>query len=91
MKKILCLFLISLSGCASKSHVVSMGQDLHFVSRQATSLEPGTLKADALAEAAAHCLAQNKSVEILNVKEIQPPFTPENLPKAEVQFKCTLK
>ncbi len=90
MRIIWCLCLVSLAACASNSGVAPMGQDTYMVSRQAATgfSGSGDLKAEALREANEYCLAQKKSMEVLNTVEAKPPYLLGNYPKAEVQFKC---
>ena len=85
--------LILLAGCAANSGIVPIGNDTYFVSRQSANAFAGSgdLKAETLREASQHCLAQQKSFEVINMTEAQPPFILGNYPKAEVQFKCLSK
>ncbi len=84
------IMLIVISGCASNSGVIPMGEDTYVVSRQAATgfSGSGTLKADAFAEAREFCEKQNKKLQVVNTTEAQPPFIFGNFPKAEVQFMC---
>ena len=70
-----------------------MGGDTYFVSRQAATGFSGSsdLKAEALREANQQCAALRKTLEVVEMKEAQPPFILGNYPKAEVQFKCVSK
>lgn len=80
----------SVSGCASNSGVVSMGQDTYFVSRQAASAFSGmgTLKAEAIGEAGQFCGAKGKAVQMVSENDAKPPYIFGNFPKTEIQFKC---
>ena len=79
-----------ISGCASNSGVIPIGQDTYMVSRQAATgfSGLGTLKADAFAEAKVYCNKQGKLLQVVNTNESQPPYVFGNFPKAEVQFMC---
>ena len=90
MKKITLLVVFITAGCAANSGVISMGNDTFFVSRQAATGFSGTgnLQAEALQEANQQCINMHKSMEVIGMKEAQPPFILGNYPKAEVQFKC---
>ena len=89
MKLRFVVFLL-LSGCAANSGVVRVGADTYFVSRQAATgfSGSGTLKADALREAAAHCETLKKVLKVVSTTEAKPPFVLGNFPKAEVTFMC---
>ena len=73
-KIFVCLLPIALLGCASNSGVVPIGDDTLMVSRQAATgfSGLGTLKADALREANAYCLAQNKKLHVITATEAEP-------------------
>jgi len=67
-----------------------MGANTYIVTRQAATgfSGAGTLKADAISEAAKFCEAQGKVLKVVAVTEAQPPFILGNFPKAEVVFKA---
>mgnify|MGYP003659175510 CR=1 FL=1 len=92
MRNIICLATIVFvtSGCASNSGVVAIGEDTFMVSRQAATgfSGSGTLKAEAFAEATAHCKNLGKSLQVISTYEAKPPYILANFPKAEVQFMC---
>ncbi len=91
MKKIIVMVLFScLSGCASNSGVLPIGQDVYMVSRQAATgfSGSGTLKAEAISEAKIFCDSKRKELKIVSTNEAIPPYIFGNFPKAEVQFKC---
>ena len=48
----------------------------------------GTLKAEALQEAAQFCATQGKQMKVVAITEAQPPYILANFPKAEVVFKA---
>jgi hypothetical protein len=89
MKEIFLVCLV-LSGCASNSGVVPMGDERYMVSRQAAAgaFGPDTLKADALQEATAYCRRENKSLLVGNITEAKPPYTSDNVRKADIAFSC---
>jgi hypothetical protein len=90
MKSIYYAIAIFMAGCASNSGVVPIGKDTFMVSRQAATgfSGSGTLKAEAFNEANQYCLSQNKTLQVVNTHEAQPPYVLGNFPKAEVQFMC---
>jgi hypothetical protein len=67
-----------------------MGANTYIVTRQAATgfSGAGTLKADAISEAAKFCESQGKTLKIVAVTEAQPPYIFGNFPKAEVVFKA---
>jgi hypothetical protein len=67
-----------------------MGPNTYIVTRQAATgfSGAGTLKADAISEAAKFCAAQGKVLKVVAVTEAQPPYIFGNFPKAEVVFKA---
>lgn len=79
-----------LAGCASHTGVVDAGGGEYMVARQAATGFPGlgTLKADILTEAAAHCRATGKQMLLTGEKESQPPYIFGNFPRAEIRFRC---
>ncbi len=90
MKYILITLVLILSGCASNSGVVPMGNDTYMVSRQAASgfSGMGTLKADAMREAYQQCQLTGKRVEVVEAIDAKPPYIFGNFPKTEIRFKC---
>jgi hypothetical protein len=90
MKYTLMTLALVLSGCASNSGVVSMGNDTYMVSRQAASgfSGMGTLKADAMREAYQQCQLTGKRVEVIEIIDAKPPYIFGNFPKTEIRFKC---
>ena len=79
-----------LTGCASNSGIVPMGNDTYMVSRQAATgfSGMGTLKADAMREAYAQCQKTRKHIEVIEAVDAKPPYIFGNFPKTEVRFKC---
>jgi hypothetical protein len=90
MKYVLITLALILSGCASNSGVVPMGNDTYMVSRQAASgfSGMGTLKADAIREAYQQCQLTGKHVEVIEAIDAKPPYIFGNFPKTEMRFKC---
>jgi hypothetical protein len=80
-----------LSGCASDSGVVRLGENSFTISKQAATgfSGMGNLRADALQEAAAQCASDGgKSVQIINTRESQPPYVLGNFPRIDIDFRC---
>lgn len=90
MKYTITTLVFILSGCASNSGVVPMGNETYMVSRQAASAFSGmgTLKADAMREAYQQCQLTGKHVEVVEIIDAQPPYILGNFPKTEIRFKC---
>jgi len=91
MKKVLTLgMVLLLTGCATNSGVVPIGQNSYMVSRQAATgfSGSGKLKAEAFQEASEFCTKISKYLQVVNTEEAKPPFILGNYPKAEVQFRC---
>lgn len=90
MKRLIHAPVFMLTACASNTGIVLIGQDTYMVSRQAATgfSGSGSLKAEAFQEANAYCMAQGKSLQVVNAVDAQPPFVLCNYPKAEVQFTC---
>ena len=68
MRDLLLIFaVVILSGCASNSGIISIGIDTYMVSRQAATgfSGSGTLKADAIEEAAEFCMERDKLLQII--------------------------
>lgn len=80
----------TLTACAAHSGVVPLGDGMYMVSRQAATgfSGSGTLKAEALTEANQFCMAQKKTLSVMNTTEARPPYILGNFPKAEVHFTC---
>lgn len=81
---------LALVGCASNSGVVAIGNNTYMVTRQAATgfSGSGTLKADAVQEAATFCQKQGKQMKVVAITEAKPPYILANFPKAEVVFKA---
>ena len=84
------LFPALLTGCASIPDITQISSDTFIVSRQSDPVfhNPESPKSEAVRAADRHCRTENKRVRFLSVKETIPPFTAENLPSAEIEFKC---
>lgn len=80
----------ALAGCAANSGVVETGPNGYLVSRQAATgfSGAGTLNADAIREAGAHCTKLGKKINVTHVEEARPAHFPGDFPRAEVQFMC---
>jgi hypothetical protein len=81
----------ALGGCASSSNVSPLGANNFMVSRQAATgfSGAGSLKEEALAEAAQFCSARHQQFLATDVIEAQPPYVMGNFPRATVKFSCT--
>ena len=90
MKIIFIAAAVFLTGCASNSGVIPIGQDTFMVSRQAATgfSGSGTLKAEAFQEASQYCTKLEKSLQVVSTYEASPPYILANFPKAEIQFMC---
>jgi len=92
MMKTIAVFtgFLLLSGCASSSNVAPLGADNFMVSRQAATgfSGAGSLKEEALAEAAQFCSARHQQFLVMDVIEAQPPYVMGNFPRTTVNFKC---
>jgi len=80
-----------LVGCASNSGVVPIGSGTFLISKQAATGFPGTgkIKTDALKEAGQYCIAQNKTMEIIQLDESEGPYLIGKYPHVDLKFRCT--
>ena len=80
----------ALAGCAANSGVVEIGPNAYLVSRQAATgfSGAGTLNADAIREAGAHCAKLGKQINVTHIEQARPTRYPGDFPRAEVQFRC---
>jgi hypothetical protein len=85
-----CVAVLVLAGCASHTGVVPMGQDRYMIAKQQGTGFPGlgNMKAEIIAEGAAHCRSAGKEFKLLDVKETQPPYILGNYPRSEIEFTC---
>ena len=99
MKQYFCFAFIPvlLAGCAysygyneSNSDVYQISPDMFLVSRTGSQYfhHPESPKSEAMRAADQYCHMQNKRIQVLEVREALPPFTPERLPFAEIRFTC---
>lgn len=81
---------LAVAGCASNPGVVSMGPETFMVSRQAATgfTGIGSLKADAITEANAHCAKRGQRASVTDTQEAAPPYVMGNYPRVEVRFVC---
>jgi hypothetical protein len=88
---IVCPLILMLCQCASSSNVSPLGANNFMVSRQASTgfSGAGSLKEEALAEAAQFCSARHQQFLATDVIEAQPPYVMGNFPRATVKFSCT--
>ena len=93
---ILLAIVVSLivSGCATNTGVVSIGQDTYTVAKQTVGLSSQALlplEAANIREGASYCAKLGKVFEFVAIKETQPPYIFGNFPRSELQFKCGAK
>lgn len=90
MKKITAVALLAISACATHTGVVDVGGGKYMIARQAaTGLSGmGNLKADIVLEARAHCALLNQDLNVLAMRETEPPYILGNYPRAEIVFSC---
>lgn len=83
--------VILLSGCATSTGVVPMGQDTHMVSRRDNGpmASLGDLKAAVLKDAKDYCAAEKKDFQVMNTHDVSRSFG--RLPEASIQFRCVPK
>jgi hypothetical protein len=81
---------MALSACATDSGVVRMGPDTYMISKQAASgfSGMGSLKANAVKEAASKCSQDGKSVKVMDSQESKPPYVLGNYPRVDLTFRC---
>ena len=82
--------ILLITGCASNSGVIPIGQNTFMVSRQAATgfSGSGKLKGEAFQEASEYCTKIGKYLQVVSTEEAKPPYILGNFPKAEVQFRC---
>ena len=90
MKILLLLAVILVSGCASHTGFVDMGQGSYMIAKQQATGFPGlgNMKAEIIAEGSAKCASQGKRFELITTQESQPPYILGNFPRSEITFKC---
>ena len=90
MKKSALAFALIMTGCATDSGIVDLGANQYMLARQAATGFGSSLKlqAEVMRDAANHCRAQSKTMEIGS--ESRTTSTPAfgKFPQAEVRFKC---
>lgn len=79
---------IALAGCASTSGVVPIGKDTFMIAREDNSptASLGAIKAATFKEAAAHCAAHGKTMNL--IKESDTPRSLGQFPQTNIQFSC---
>jgi hypothetical protein len=82
--------LLVLSGCASNSGVVPIGNDTYKIYKRGATGFSGSdaVKSEVMIQASEYCATKNKTVQVVNVILGSPPYIFGNFPKAEVQFQC---
>jgi hypothetical protein len=81
---------ILVSGCASHTGVVPLGQDTFMIAKQQATGFPGlgNMKAEIVAEGSKHRASLNKRFQIVSTNETQPPYILGNYPRSEITFMC---
>lgn len=87
---ILAILMPLLSGCATNSGVVKIGEDTYKIyKRAATGFVGGSQVREAvLLEASEFCLRQGKVMKVIKIGGSRPPYILGNFPKATVHFMC---
>jgi len=90
MKLALILAALFLTGCASHTGVISVGQGTYMIAKQQATGFPGlgNLKAEILTEGTAKCASEGRKFELVSSQESQPPYILGNYPRSEIIFKC---
>jgi hypothetical protein len=81
--------IISISGCASRSGVVSMGNETYYVSVRSPQISfgpPITQKAEVFKQANQYCEEQGKKLETVDLKEVNQIFGRHA--SAQLTFRC---
>jgi hypothetical protein len=76
-------------GCAHDAGVISIGNGTFMISKSEWGIQHtgSTVRADALKEASAFCMKQQKDIEVINSsQQDMVPFKSEA--QAEVEFRC---
>ena len=74
------------SGCATNTGVVPIGDGIYMVSEQGYGMSGGKIKAELYGQAAAYCKAQGK--EPSPVSDRSQDATVFEYPSAEIKFRC---
>lgn len=79
-----------LAGCAMNSGAVSIAPNTYVLSRQAATgfTGMGTLRAQAMGEAAATCTKDGKTLRVTDEKQSKPPYLAGNFPRIDLTFAC---
>lgn len=79
-----------LTGCASHTGVIPMGQGTYMIAKQQATGFPGlgNLKAEIVTEGVAKCSSEGRKFELVSTKESQPPYIFGNFPRSEIIFRC---
>lgn len=88
MRKLILLAVFCVSACSMNSGIRDIGGGTFFVSRQAATGATGlgTLRADALEQAARHC--QGRGIELVSETSSRPPYILGNFPRVDITFRC---
>lgn len=93
MKRIAYFFLflsLMLSGCATNSGIVDLGNGTYMIAKQAATgfHGIGNIKAEAVQEGVKKCGSDGKSLKIISSVDSQPPYILGNFPRTELVFEC---
>ena len=88
MKRVLPVILLLLSGCATSTGVMTIGDDTYSIARQDAGPNGslGALKAETYKEATAFCAAKGKALKVITSNDVPRAFA--QFPQTEVQFTC---
>lgn len=80
-----------LAGCGAAPPITPAGDGTLLITRQAATgfTGIGTMRADALREAQAHCAGQGKSFTVLDTRQTEGPYVMGNYPRVDITFRCT--
>lgn len=81
---------LGLAGCASHTGVVAIGSGKFMIAKQQATGFPGlgSMKAEVIQEASAHCKKEGAELELTNAQETKPPYILGNYPRVEIEFIC---
>jgi len=85
------LLAAMMAGCAHDAGVIPIGSGTFMISKSEWGIEHtgATVRADALKEAGAFCMKQQKDLEVINTRQQDMvPFKSEA--QADVEFRCKM-
>jgi hypothetical protein len=81
---------VALAGCASNTHVVSMGNNTYTITREAVTVfsrDTEALKAEAKEDAAKFCASKGKQLKVVDITAEKPRLT-TGYAKAKIVFQA---